>query len=453
LSSPSQGRKHARTALLLALLAFGIYNANFRLIATGDSYPARFLPFALWNHGTLYLDPVREIATQRNPTPYWIQPAEGGHSASLYPVVVPILVSPLYAPAAAWARWRGETYERLSILGALMEKLTASLIAAAAVGWMYLLLLRRLPPRQAVLLTLAFAFGTNTWVIGSQALWQHGLAELLVVGALWFVTGEPSRANVLAAGLCAGLIASNRPPDLLLSLGFSVYALSWAGRRSLLFVPAAAAPCLLTLAYNLTVFGRPLGGYGAIGYEFFTHSLALGVAGLLVSPARGLFVFSPFLAFLPVFARRVFQDPERRGLTLCLTAGLGLQIALYAKSDWRAGMSFGYRFLTDAVPILVWMLSPVLASLGRHPRRVFLACLLFSVWVQSVGAFRYQGMSDLLLYHTGDAGMYNPWKVAAILVEARQPLARPEFLKVAYQYLRPSRNKVMRGKITLRRAA
>jgi len=61
-------------------------------------------------------------------------------------------------------------------------------------------------------------------------------------------------------------------------------------------------------------------------------------------------------------------------------------------------------------------------------------------------------MSDLLLYRTGDPGMYNPWKVAAILVEARQPLAAPEFLKVAYQYLRPSRNKVMRGKTTLRRA-
>ena len=47
---------------------------------------------------------------------------------------------------------------------------------------MFLLLRRRAQARLAFLLTLVFAFGTTTWVIGSQALWQHGLGELLIVG-------------------------------------------------------------------------------------------------------------------------------------------------------------------------------------------------------------------------------------------------------------------------------
>src|SRR4029077_3461804 len=128
--TPFHGR---RLALLLALLAFLVYNANFRLIGAGDSYPARFLPFALWNHGTLYLDPVREATAQQHPKPYWIQTSPDGHSVSLYPIVAPLLASPLYLPAALWARWAGETYERLTWLGNMMEKLSASLIAAAAV--------------------------------------------------------------------------------------------------------------------------------------------------------------------------------------------------------------------------------------------------------------------------------------------------------------------------------
>ena len=425
-SPPRDGRR----ALLLALLAFLVYNANFRLIASGDTYSARFLPFALWNHGTLYFDPIREIATQKSPVSYWIQPARGGHSASLYPVVVPVVVSSIYAPAALWIRWRGETYDRMSILGELMEKLSASCVAAAAVGWMYLLLRRRLPGRDATLLTLAFAFGTNTWVIGSQALWQHGVAELLIVGALWFITAEPSPANVLAAGAFTGLIAANRPPDLLLAAGFSAYALYWARRRTPLFVAAAAVPVLLTLAYNLTVFGRLGGGYGFLGANFFWKPLMVGIAGLLVSPARGLFVFSPFLIFLPIFFLRALRDPESRIPVLCLTAGICLQIMLYAKTDWRAGFSWGYRFLTDAVPILIWMLAPVLSSLGRGARAAFAACLIFSIWVQSVGAFRYMGMSDLMLDQEADTGMRNVWKIekAPILVEARQPLAPPELL-------------------------
>ena len=103
-----------RRALGLALLALLVYNANFRLIAHGDSYPARFLPFALWNHGTLYLDPVRDIAAQGHVNPYWIQRTPAGRSASLYPLVAPLLAAPFFLPAALWVRWAGETYGRVS---------------------------------------------------------------------------------------------------------------------------------------------------------------------------------------------------------------------------------------------------------------------------------------------------------------------------------------------------
>lgn len=85
-----------RLALLLSLLALLVFNANFRLLGAEDTYPARFLPFALWNHGTLYLDPVREVTTPRNPDPYWIQPTADGRSASLYPIVAPLLAAPAF---------------------------------------------------------------------------------------------------------------------------------------------------------------------------------------------------------------------------------------------------------------------------------------------------------------------------------------------------------------------
>jgi hypothetical protein len=435
---PEPPSRTGRHALLLALLAFLVYNANFRLIAAGDSYPARFLPFALWSHGTLHFDPVREAVVQKNDNPYWIQPTPDGHWASLYPVVAPLLVAPLYLPAALYARWAGETYERLSWLGEILEKLSASLIAAGAVGWMYLLLRRRLAPRDATLLTLAFAFATNTWITGSQALWQHGTAELLCVGTLWFLTAAPTRelttGNLIAAGALAGLMAANRPPDLLLAgmLGFHVLlSVRW---RAGWFAAAAAVPLLLAAGYNLLMFHHLSGGYGAIGLTtngFFEHSLLPGLAGLLVSPARGLFVYSPFFLFLPLHYHRVLAERSTRTLTLCLTGGVALQLVLYALSDWRAGFSYGYRFLTDLVPILIWMLAPVLASLSRPARAAFLACCLVSVWVQAIGAFKYTGISDLVIMDPQDAEMRNAWKIedSPILVERRQGRAPFELLR------------------------
>jgi hypothetical protein len=97
------------------------------------------------------------------------------------------------------------------------------------------------------------------------------------------------------------------------------------------------------------------------------------------------------------------------------------QIVFYARTDWRGGFSYGYRFLTDLVPILIWMLAPVLASLSRPARAAFAACCLFAVWVQAVGAFQYTGISELTINDPADRGMRNVWKIedSPILMESR----------------------------------
>lgn len=430
-----------RFAGLIVLASFLIYNANLRVIGAGDSYPARFLPFALWGSGTLYLDPVRELVEQEHPRPYWIVPTRDGHRASLYPLVTPLLAAPLYLPAVAYLQIRGWEPERLNRVGYVMEKLAASVVASLAAGWMFLLLRRRQEVPGALLLTAAFAFGTNTWVIGSQALWQHGMAELLIVGALWFLTAESKLANTVAAGLCTGLIAANRPPDVLLAAGFGLAALVWAGRRWPAFLLGAAVPLAAAAVYNLQVFAAFQGGYSrshAVNTDFFTAPLLPGIAGLLASPARGLFVFSPFLLFLPFGFRHLLRERRQQLLVFSLTAALLGQLLLYAKTDWRAGFSWGPRFLTDLLPILIWMLPPVLAAFGRRRRGLFAAAVLFSIAVQAIGAFRYQGMSDLFLYPNGPAQRkdFTPawqWRNTPYWIEAREPLAAPRLWKVVQE--------------------
>lgn len=414
-------RRDLHIALLAGLVAFLVYNANLRLVAAGDTYPARFLPLAVWKDGSVYLDSVRHAALQKSPNPYWVLYAPNGHWASMYPVVTPLLVSPLYGPAVVYLHRHGWSYDNISRIGALMEKLASSTVAAVSVGLMFLVLRRRLDRRDALFLTAAFAFATGTWATSSQALWQHGPAELFLVVALWCLTGEPTRANLLIAGFAAGLLVANRPPDVLLAAGLSLYAVLWVRWRAALFAFAAAVPVALLLFYNLTTFQRLEGGYGAagVGAGFFGGSILEGVAGLLFSPAVGLFVFCPFLLFLPVLFRRSLREERYRVLTLCLAGAVVCQILLYARTDWRAGFSYGPRFLVDAVPMLVWMLAPVLASLGRGARIAFAACCLFAAGVQYVGAFHYTGTSSYL-YYTEKHQVWNPAK-ASFLIEARTP--------------------------------
>lgn len=406
-------RDRWRTSLLIGLCCLVVYNSNGRAISAGDTYPTRYLPFAILQYHTVHLDPIAKVVAQgRGDRAFWMLRLPDGHFISLYPVVQPLLLAPLYVPAVIALRLVGWTDARLDLAAKRMEKVSASLVAALSAALLFLLLRRRTSPRIAGVLTLAYAFGTTTWVISSQALWQHGLAQLLLVGTLLLLTGPSTPARVVSAGLLCGLVATNRPPDVILAAALGVYGLFWAGRRrAALFAVAAALPMALVLFYNLEVAGHVAGGYGRMGdASFFQHSLASGIAGLLFSPTRGLFVFSPFLLFLVLAWRHLPRDRNERALTVAMGIGIALQILLYAKTDWRTGVSWGPRFLTDLVPMLVWMLVPVVAALRSAGRVLFLLAVSAAIAIEGVGAFCYNGVTDsVILAGEGPGKMRAAW--------------------------------------------
>lgn len=409
-----RGRRELRASLLIGLCCLLVYNANGRAISAGDTYPARYQPFAIWRYHTVLLDPIAPLTAQgRGDTAFWMVPAPGGHTISLYPVVLPVLIAPLYLPAAGYLHLRGWTDWRLDHVARVMEKLSASLLAALSASLLYLLLRRRAAAPTALLLTLAYAFGTTTWVVSSQALWQHGMAELLVIGALLLLTGPCTAPRALAAGLLVGLIAANRPPDAILAAALGAYGLFWAGRRrAALLAAAAALPAGLVLLYNLAVAHNLAGGYGLVGKAtYFRHDLLPGLGGLLLSPTRGLLVFSPFLLFLVLAWRHLPRSPRERGLSLAIIAGVSLQVVLYAKGDWRGGISWGPRYMTDLLPLLLWMLVPVVAALRGFGRVCFLLAVGAAVAIEAIGAFWYTGATDsaILAVTTGPHQMQAAW--------------------------------------------
>lgn len=402
--------RRLRASFLIGLCCLLIYNANLRSISAGDTYPARYLPFAIVRHQTLFLDPIAKVAAQgRGRGAFWLVPLPDGHLMSLYPVIVPLLVAPLYVPAVEFLHLRGWTDARLDHVARVMEKLSASFLAALSSSLLYLLLRRRTKASIALLLTLAYAFGTTTWVISSQALWQHGLAQLLVIGVLLLLTGPYSAPRALWAGVLLGLIAGNRPPDVILAAALGAYGLFWAGRRqSVRLFAGAALPVVLVLFYNLGTAGNAAGGYGLLGKaDFLGHDLLPGVAGLLVSPTRGLLVFSPFLLFLTLAWRYLPRDRGERILTLLMSIAVVMQIVLYAKADWRSGMSWGPRYMTDLLPFLIWMLVPVVSALRRVGRALFVTAAGIAVVIEAIGAFSYTGSIDSVIF-AGDKGWKKP---------------------------------------------
>jgi len=426
-----------RASVLIGLCCLLVYNANLRAITAGDTYPARYLPFAILQYHTIFFDPIEKVAAQgRGDRAFWLVQRPGRPTFSVYPIVVPVLIAPLYIPAVAYLHLRGWTDARLDRLARVMEKVCASLIAALSASLLFLLLRRRAKATIALLLTLAFAFGTTTWVIGSQALWQHGMAELLVIGTLLFLTAPCTTPRTIAAGLLLGLIGANRPPDVILAAALGVYGLYWAGRRRApLLVAGAVLPMMVVILYNVSVSGNVAGGYGLLGHaQFFAHALLEGVGGVLVSPTRGLLVFSPFLIFLILVWRYRPRDRDERNLTLAMSVAAALQILLYAKADWRSGLSWGPRYMTDLLPFLVWMLVPVVAALRGIGRVAFVIAVGVSIAIEAIGAFSYTGASDLPIYARDRGWEYHDmkaawdWRNAPFIASFRQGLAPADLL-------------------------
>lgn len=404
-----------KAPLLLGLFCFLVYNANLRQIGAGDTLPARYQPLILWHDGTLSLDAnARLVAhghtmippgarpayadgqvTYFEPSSYWMVRTRDNHLASLYPVVTPLVVAPLYVPAVIWLDAKGWEQPQLDRVAELMEKLSASLLASLASVLIYLLL-RRERSRWSLPLALAFAFGTNTWMTSSQALWQHGTGELLIALALILVVATVSPARTALLGAVCVLIAANRPPDALIAGAFVLFIV-WSRRRNALWLLAGAAvPLAALLYYNLNFIGHVAGGYalGKAPNEIFFRLDWTGVFGLLVSPSRGLLVFTPFLVFVPVGLIQRLRTPSSRGLAVALSFAAVVQLLVYSQTDWRAGVSWGPRYLTDLLPILVWMLAPAPLVLRPLARGLLILAMAASVVVQTIGAFWYTGVSE-----------------------------------------------------------
>ena len=436
--------------ILLGLVCLVVFNANLRQIGSGDTIPARYLPLGLWRFGTLKLDPIARwvarghlLMTTLKVTPpadvsvmppaYWIVRGRDRHLVSFYPVVAPLLVAPLYLPAVVYLNRHGWQQPEVDRVAEIMEKLSASVLAALATVVMYIVL-RREGKRWSFVLALAFALGTNTWMISSQALWQHGTGELLIALALLLGISPASRRNAAALGAVCVLIAANRPPDALLAGAIALHSM-WTRRRTVPWLLAGGMVLLAPLLiYNLAVAGSVAGGYGKVAVpggnvlSLFQNSAWKGIAGLLVSPTRGLLVFSPFLIFVPLGLWARLRNPTTRGLALALSVAVMCQLLLYSLTDWRGGTSWGPRYLTDILPVLVWLLAP--ATLVLHPLgRAFLGmAMAASAIIQGIGAFWYTGTSEEIIFGRDPTSMRAAWdfKNLPFLVELRHPPARGE---------------------------
>lgn len=280
-------------------------------------------------------------------------------------------------------------------------RLAAALCVAGSAAMIYFTARVYLDRLASLTLALAYGLGTCVWSTSSQALWQHGPNELyLAAGVLAICWPSKSPWWAALAGAMFSAATWCRPTSAVVALCVAVYFL-WIDRRRLAAYLLAAAPLAAAmLAYNYITFGALVAfGQNQLGELALSKTGAAQVwqfhpvrsaVGMLISPSRGLFVFSPFLVFSLWGAWRAWRDPRYVPLRVVAAAVGGVWLIEFAHFDWWSGWSYGYRHIVDTATLLVPLCVPAWSQIWRWPTRaVFLTLVAYSIAVQALGSVAY----------------------------------------------------------------
>ena len=378
-----------RRIILIALIIFGVciivYSANFRVVGAGDCWAPRYIPISLLKEGNLDLNefPGLRFAVIEN--------SVRGKTFRVFnsPVLSGVLATPVYLAAKMF----GLPITTTSI--AYLGKLAATIYTALSVAFVFLILKELLSVKSAAFLAVVYAFGTCSWTISSQSLWQHGLSQLFLGIALYCLfKASDNSAFAGYAGAFLSLATLARHLSGIIAIIMFIYVVycyrSQIFRFILFSLPAAA----FFFIYHWYYFGSPVSFGSQWVFGKFDAPFFPAVLGLLFSPNRGLFIFSSFFLFSVVGAIKVWKEKNNKyGLLYrYIIAAVLIYILIVSKwFTWWGGHCYGYRMLVDITPLLMILLVPAynLISKRKTLKLLFVVGVTLSILIQLMGALYY----------------------------------------------------------------
>lgn len=388
--------RDGRTAAVLALGMFAVFNANGREIASYDSQPTKYAARELLLRGTLSLNYVVGRTPDLAKRSGFVETANGRYRSAYSPVPA------ILAAGITWPFWKAGAIDiRAPRAPALMAALASSSLVALAVSLAFLTSRTHLSVRRSLLVAAGFGLGTGLWPTASQTLWQHESAILgLSLAVYAFVAierGRSVRGALIGVGL--GLAAASRlqlMPAVIVLLAASVFTMGW--RHAALSAVCAGVIIGPVIVANYQWFGTVLGAapllealHGTVHRTTGTFALQVeGFAGLLASPNRGLLVFSPVVLVAFLGMRQSLRFGWRSAYPWLLSAAV-VQFTLYALyTVWWGGHTYGPRYMLDVLPLLVPAATVGIDVLRTPARQAFAAvALAWSMAVSGLGAFTY----------------------------------------------------------------
>ena len=402
------------------LLALAVY-----LATTGGSMATDIMSYevtkGIVEHGTVAMSGnIFQMDAHRGVDGRYYAPYGIGHA--IYSI-------PFYAAARVAEKASGLALGKPEVLPKA-GFVVGSAFAAALAVWVAFLFAWRISNDvgAAAQTAVAVGFGTLLWTYAKFG-FNAPLATLCVLFGTYgvWVGARLNRSGMLilgGVGLGAALLVKHELALVCLPIGVWLIAESkrdWrlVLKRGLLSGTPVVVAVLITLYYNQARFGNPFDTGYLRDETLGVGSFWVGLAGLLFSPGRSVFIYSPIV----IGGIAAMVALRRRDLSTMLLFAGEFAILLYFYSslvNWDAERSYGPRYLLPVIPLLVLPIAGLISK-----QRALVGLVVLSVIIQVPGVlvdFSKVGAARVIGPRTETERQWT-WDATGLAINTRASLA------------------------------
>ena len=362
------GNKYRWFSWLLAVLIVGLIAGQQTQNTGSDPRGTLLVSQAVVQHGTIkldayageYLDTFAHQIHRKN-----------GHIYNYFPLGTALVSAPVVAIANAVGM---DMTKDEHVVQLLLTAMAALLIAFILYNTARLYL----PETPSLLLTGLCWFGSSLASTVGTALWSHDFALVFSSAAIYLALSRkpPGIRAPLLVGACLFLAYLCRPTLALLAPFLLLYYFMQDKKSSFIAAFTLGLLLLAFMGWSMSEFSQILPDY-YLPKRLEGGEFATALYGNLFSPARGLFIFSPFIA-VSLFLTLVLALRSKAVLALSLISVAWPAAHLLSISQfphWWAGWSFGPRLMVDALPGLYVGLFGALGALRQKKTLIYAALI------------------------------------------------------------------------------
>jgi hypothetical protein len=303
----------------------------------------------------------------------------------------------------------------------LFASMTNSFWAALFVVFMYQYLKEiDLKHKQAVLLSFLFSIGTNVFVY-SKHTFAHMMFVSMMTATFLFLkkyTKTKKKLYLFLCGLSYGIVVLSYNPTYLLvlpALGF-YYLFLVKFKLSLIFIKNLIQDILIAslgfipfLLSYMWFNSIRFGGVDQTGYGSFiplfppAYIIIEGIWGILLSPGKSIFIYSPILLIIILFwfklKKKILPEIVAAGtLFFIYLWNIGTLLGNVDYPVWHGDSSWGPRYMLPILPLLLILIGFIYKEVSKKQRYfVFYPLLLLGFYINL--------LSVLLPYQIRFAGL------------------------------------------------